>query len=87
MMGEFRFLKLYSQRLKVEHQGNYAIFLNLDITFLNNIFVYKLFDKIDAFSFIIVQTPYIDVAVHKLFYSTVKEEFFLAILSQKARNH
>ena len=37
--------------LKVEHEGNSASFLNLDIRIENNQFVYKLYDKRDAISF------------------------------------
>ena len=33
--------------LKVEHQGNYATFLVLDITMEDGIVLYKLFDKTD----------------------------------------
>ena len=43
--------------LKVEHHGNHATFLDLDITIKANIFVYKLFDKRDKFPFIIVRMP------------------------------
>ena len=37
--------------LKIEHQGGHATFLDLDITIKDGIFVYKLFDKRDAFHF------------------------------------
>ena len=42
---------IYSKQLqiKLEHQGELATFLDLDITIKNNIFVYKLFDKRDKF--------------------------------------
>ena len=43
--------------LKVEHQGNHATFLDLDITIQDGIFIYKLFDKRDAFPFFIVRMP------------------------------
>ena len=41
-------------KMKVEHSGTHATFLNLDITVKDGVFIYKLFDKHDAFSFFIV---------------------------------
>ena len=38
--------------LKVELSGSHASFLNLDITIKEGLFVYKLFDKRDAFPFL-----------------------------------
>ena len=38
-------------QLKVEHSGTNATFLNLDITVKDGVFIYKLFDKRDAFPF------------------------------------
>ena len=46
--------------LKLEHSGLHATFLDLDITIQDNIFVYKLFDKRDAFPFSIVHMPHLD---------------------------
>ena len=43
--------------LKCEHSGTSATFPELDIVIQNNIFVYKLFDKRDAFPFSIVCMP------------------------------
>ena len=43
--------------LKCKHLGMSATFLELDIMIQNNIFVYKLFDKWDAFPFSIVYMP------------------------------
>ena len=40
--------------LKIEHSGSHASFLNLDISIKDGIFIYKLFDKHDAFPFSIV---------------------------------
>ena len=40
--------------MKVEHSGTHATSLNLDVTVKNGVFIYKLFDKCDAFSFFIV---------------------------------
>ena len=45
--------------LKVEHHGNHATYLDLDITIKANIFVYKLFDKRDKFLFFIVRMPHL----------------------------
>ena len=43
--------------LKVEHHGTHATFLDLDIALKDGIFIYKLFDKRDAFPFFIVRMP------------------------------
>ena len=43
--------------LKCEHQGHHATFLDLDITIKDGLFIYKLFDKRDAFPFHIVRMP------------------------------
>ena len=45
-------------QLKFEHSGTHATFLNLDITVKDGVFVYKLFDKRDAFPFFVVRIPY-----------------------------
>ena len=45
--------------LKVEHQGSHASFLDLDITVVDGIFVYKMYDKRDQFPFFIVRMPHI----------------------------
>ena len=62
--------------LKVEHSGSHASFLNLDITIKDGIFVYKLFDKRDAFPFSIVRMPYISSNIpESIFYSAMVGEF------------
>ena len=55
--------------LKVEHSGSHATCLNLDIDMREGIFVYKLFDKRDAFPFSIVRMPYVS--------SNIPESIFL----------
>ena len=63
-------------QLKVEHTGTHVTFLNLDITIKDVVFIYKLFDKRDAFSFFIVRMPYIDSNNPKsIFYSALVGEF------------
>ena len=63
-------------QLKVERSGNHATFLNLDITVKDGVFVYKIFDKRDAFPFFIVRIPYIDSNIQKsIFYSALVGEF------------
>ena len=49
--------ELYSKELelKVEHLGDYATFLNLDITTKGGTFIYNLLDKRDTFPFSIVK--------------------------------
>ena len=57
--------------LKVEHSGSHASFLNLDISIKDGIFVYKLFDKRDAFPFSIVRMPHKDSNMpESIFYSS-----------------
>ena len=61
--------------LKIEHEGTHATFLDLDITISNGIFVYKLFDKRDAFPFFIVRMPYLSSNIPSyIFYGAFKSE-------------
>ena len=61
-------------QVKVEHSGTHFTFLNLDIK--DGVFIYKLFDKCDAFPFFIVRMPYIDSNIPKsIFYSALVGEF------------
>ena len=53
-------------QLKVEHSSTHATFLKLYITAKYREFIYKLFDKRDAFPFLIVRMP---------FYSALVDEF------------
>ena len=59
--GEFgrSFHNIYPNELelKCEHQGSHATFLDLDISIIDGIFVYKLYDKRDNFPFFIVRMP------------------------------
>ena len=52
----FSYKCIYPKQLerKLEHQGEYATFLDLDITIEDYIFVYNLLNKWDKFSFFIV---------------------------------
>ena len=51
------FKNIYSKELylKVERQGNYVSFLDLDIKVEDSVFAYKPLDKSDKFSIFIVQ--------------------------------
>ena len=63
-------------QLKVEHFGTHVTFLNLAITVKYGVFVYKLFDKRDAFPFFIVHMPYIDSNIPKsIFHSALVGEY------------
>ena len=78
--GEFArvFKDIYPDELelKVEHEGNSASFLNLDIRIEEGQFVYKLYDKRDAFPFSIVRMPYLSSNIpKKIFYSALMGEF------------
>ena len=62
--------------LKCEHQGTHATFLDLDITVIDNIFVYKLFDKRDDFPFSIIKMPDRSSNIPRfVFYGTIMSEF------------
>lgn len=62
--------------LKLEHSGNHASFLNLDISIKDGLFVYKLFDKRDAFPFTIVRMPHLESNIpESIFYSAFVGEF------------
>ena len=61
--------------MKVEHQGYHATFLDLDITVKDGIFIYKLFDKRDAFPFYIVRMPHLSSNILKnIFYGSIFSE-------------
>ena len=78
--GEFGrvFKDIYPDELdlKVEHDGDSASFLHLDIRVEENQFVYRLYDKRDAFPFSIVRMPYLSSNIpKKTFYSALVGEF------------
>ena len=43
--------------LKCEHNGTHATFLELDISIVDGLFIYKLYDKRDDFPFHIIRMP------------------------------
>jgi len=62
-------------QLKIEHHGNHATFLDLDITIKDGCFIYKLFDKRDTFPFFIVRMPHIDSNIPStIFYGAIFSE-------------
>ena len=62
--------------LNCEHQGTHATFLDLDINVVDNIFVYKLFDKRDEFPFSIIRMPDRSSNIPRfVFYGTIMSEF------------
>jgi hypothetical protein len=62
--------------LKAEHEGDSGTFLQLDIRVEDGQFVYKLYDKRDAFPFSIVRMPYLCSNIPKqIFYSALVGEF------------
>ena len=78
--GEFgrSFHEIYPKELelKCEHSGSHATFLDLEITIVDGIFVFKLFDKRDNFPFFIVRMPDLsgNIPSH-VFYGSVMSEF------------
>ena len=71
------FKDIYSEEMEVkeEHQGQHATFLELDITILNGIFIYKLFDKRDSFPFSIVRMPFLSSNIpYNIFYNSILSE-------------
>ena len=78
--GEFSksYSDIYPQelQLKCEHQGTHATFLDLVISVVDNVFVYKLFDKRDDFPFTIVRMPDLSGNLPSyVFYGSVMSEF------------
>ena len=78
--GEFgrvhQFIYPDELELKVEHFGDHASFLNLNIKIKDGIFVYKLYDKRDAFPFSIVRMPYASSNIpENIFYCAMVGEF------------
>ena len=59
--GEFNrsYQDIYPQvlQLKCEHTGSHANFLDLDITIVDGVFEYKLYDKRDDYPFFIIRMP------------------------------
>ena len=77
--GEFekRHKNIYSEEmeLKKEHQGTHATFLELETNIVDNIFVYKLYDKRDSFPFSIVRMPYLSSNIpYNIFYNSILSE-------------
>ena len=54
--------------LKVEHQGDDATLLNLDITIEEGAFIYNLLDKRDSFPFSIIRMPHIESDIPQFFF-------------------
>ena len=64
--------KIYPKELelKVEHQGSYASFLDLELKIDNSIFVYKLFYKRDKFPFFIFRVSILSSNIRsRIFFS------------------
>ena len=61
-------------QLKVEHSGTHVTFLNLDITVNDGVFIYKHFDKGDAF-------PFLSFACHTLIVTFPNQYFILLLLA------
>ena len=63
-------------QLKAKHSSTHATFLNLNITLKDGMFIYKFFDKRDAFPYFIVRMLYIDSSIPKsIFHSALVGEF------------
>ena len=78
--GEFpkAFLEIYPAELelKVENNGNHATFLDLDISIDKGKFIYKMFEKQDAFNFHILKMSSITSNTPSIiFYSFTISEF------------
>ena len=64
--------------LKVKHEGSSGSFLHLNIRVEEGQFVYKLYDKRDAFPFSIVCMPYLSSNIpKKIFYDALVGEFII----------
>ena len=63
-------------QLKCEHQGKHATFCDLDIRAVEDMFIYKLFDKRDDFPFSIVRMPDLSGNLPSfIFYGSIMSEF------------
>ena len=63
-------------QLKCEHEGIHATFLDLDISIIDDIFVYKIFDKRDDFPFTIVRMPDLNGNIpSNMYYGSIMSEF------------
>ena len=62
--------------LKCEHNGHHATFLELDISIVDGLFIYKLYDKRDNFPFHIIRMPDKNgnIPLH-VFYGSIMSEF------------
>ena len=62
--------------LKCEHNGTHATFLELDISIVDGLFIYKLYDKRDDFPFHIIRMPDKNgnIPLH-VFYGSIMSEF------------
>ena len=62
--------------LKCEHNGIHATFLELDISIIDGLFIYKLYDKRDDFPFHIIRMPDKNgnIPLH-VFYGSIMSEF------------
>ena len=77
-MNVISFGEIYPQelQLKCEHQGLHATFLELDIQIVEDLFIYKLFDKRDEFPFSIVCMPDLSGNIPSfIFYGSIMSEF------------
>ena len=79
-VDNFKDIYLKELELKLEHQSSHAPFLDLDIGIKDGAFVYKLFDKRDAFSFEIVRMSFIDSNIpSNIFYGAIFSEILRII--------
>jgi len=63
-------------KLKCEHHGSHATFLDLDITIKDGTFEYKLYDKRDNYPFHIVRMPDFSANIPSyVFYGSIMSEF------------
>ena len=68
----FSYKYIYPKQLNKEH----VLFSDLDITIENDIFLYKLFDKKDEFSFFIVRMPLLPSNIpSSIYYDSIFSEF------------
>ena len=59
-------------KLKLEHSGTLAKFLDLDIKIEDGVFVYKIFHKRDKFPFFIFRMPHFESNIpSNIFYNSI----------------
>ena len=64
----------------MEHSGRHVVFLDLDISIKKGKFIYKMFDKQDAFNFHFVRIPSITINITSITFNITTTSEFVKII-------